>query len=96
MQLAEARFELRKVADRDWLILDHRYGSDDPRRTVGCVYEVEASEVEVMWMRDIPVALRYTTAFEALEDVRRFYARSGRTAGVARGGDQPASALAAS
>lgn len=78
-ELADARFELRKVAEREWLILDHRYGADDPRRTVGCVYEVDEYEVEVMWMRRIPLASRYMSPIDALEEVRRMESRNRAT-----------------
>ncbi|PVE95872.1 hypothetical protein [Microbacterium sp. TPD7012] len=78
-ELADARFELRKVAEREWLILDHRYGAEDPRRTVGCVYEVDEYEVEVMWMRRIPLASRYMSPIDAFEEVRRMESRSRAT-----------------
>ncbi|MDZ4045581.1 MAG: hypothetical protein U1E32_07355 [Rhodoglobus sp.] len=78
-ELAQARFELRKVAEKDWLILDHKYEADDPRRTVGCVYEVDPYEVEVMWMRTLPVATRYMSPVEALDDVRRLHEQSRST-----------------
>lgn len=78
-EVPDARFELRKVAEQEWLILDHRYAENDPRRTVGCVYQVDVSEVEVMWIREIPVAIRYMSAIEALDDVRRFYETSRAT-----------------
>lgn len=81
-EFTEARFELRRVADQEWLILDHRYRADDPRRTVGCVYEVEGSEVEVMWTRDIPLALRYMSAVEALDDVLRCYTEEDRARAI--------------
>lgn len=74
-----ARFELRKVAERDWLILDHRYPADDPRRTVGCVYEVDQYEVEVMWMRSLPIATRYMSPADALDDVRRLHEKDRST-----------------
>jgi len=76
---ADARFELRRVAEREWLILDHKYATDDPRRTVGCVYEVEEYEVEVMWMRSIPAATRYMSPIEVLDDVRRLHENSRST-----------------
>lgn len=78
-ELPEARFELRKVAEKEWLILDHKYAANDPRRTVGCVYEVEEYEVEVMWLRTLPTATRYMSPTEALEDVRRLHDRSRST-----------------
>lgn len=81
--LPDPRFELRKVAAYEWLILDHRYEVNDPRRTVGCVYHIDESEVEVMWMREIPAATRYMTPIEALEDVRRLENHSRSTRPIA-------------
>lgn len=78
-EMAQGWFELRKVAEKEWLILDHDYGADDPRRTVGCVYEAEPYEVEVMWMRTLPVPTRYMSPVEALDDVRRLHAPSRST-----------------
>lgn len=71
------RFELRNVSETDWLILDHRYSSDDARSVVGCVYELEPWEYGVIWMRDIPVSLSYSMPTDALEDVVRFYRGEG-------------------
>ncbi|KJL26514.1 hypothetical protein RN51_00156 [Microbacterium oxydans] len=78
-ELTEARFELRKVAETEWLILDHKYEANDPRRTVGCVYEVDQNEVEVMWMRTLPVATRYMSPTDALTDVRRVHEKTRST-----------------
>ena len=75
----DPRFELRKVAEHEWLILDHRYEEDDPRRPVGCVYQVDDYEVEVMWMREIAAATRYMSPAEVLEDVRQLHNRSRST-----------------
>ncbi|GAA1542887.1 hypothetical protein HD600_000754 [Microbacterium ginsengiterrae] len=69
------RFELKKITDSEWLILDRRYGSDDARRTIACVYQVEPHLVEVVWLRDLPLAVSYMEAGDVLEDVKQFYAR---------------------
>lgn len=74
-RLPDPRFELRKVTETEWLVLDHRYRETDPRRTLGCVYRVDENEVEVMWMRDMAVSTRYMSPFEALDDVRRAHER---------------------
>lgn len=78
--MPDPRFELRKITDTEWLILDHRYAQDDSRRTVACVYQVDAVEVEVVWLRDLPLASSSMSAADVLEDVQRFYAprRAGR------------------
>lgn len=72
-EMPDTRFELRRVTEKEWLILDHRYAENDPRRTVGCIYELEPNEVEAMWIREIPMAERYMSAIDALDDVQRFY-----------------------
>ena len=77
--LPDARFELRKVTEYEWLILDHRYEASDPRRTLGCVYKVDEYEVEVMWMREIAAATRYMSPIDVLDDVRRLHDRSRST-----------------
>lgn len=71
---ADPRFELKKVTTSEWLILDSKYASGDLRRTIACIYEMSPVEVEVMWLRNIPLARCYNSAFDALEDVHRFYA----------------------
>ncbi|WP_137772167.1 MULTISPECIES: hypothetical protein [Microbacterium] len=77
--LPDPRFDLRKVAEYEWLILDHRYEANDPRRTVGCIYQVDEYEVEVMWMREIPAATRYMSPIEVLENVRLLETRNRST-----------------
>lgn len=71
--LPDSRFELRKVAEHEWVILDHRYEADDPRRTVGRVYQVDDYEVEVMWLREIAAATSYMTPSDAFDDVQRLH-----------------------
>lgn len=73
--MPDPRFELKKITDTEWLVLDHRYIASDARRTVACVYQLEPTDVEVVWLRDLPLAERYMSAFDVLEDVQRFYAR---------------------
>ncbi|MFK3677998.1 hypothetical protein ACI2IP_09705 [Microbacterium sp. NPDC090218] len=72
--MPDPRFELRKITDSEWLILDHRYDTNDSRQTVACIYQVDTSEVEVLWLRDLPLASSYMSAADVLEDVQRFHA----------------------
>lgn len=74
--MRERRFELRKITRTEWLVLDHRYVPDDPRRTIACVYVLDENEVTVTWVRDLPLRLAYQTPFDVLEDVQRFYQRA--------------------
>lgn len=69
------RFELKKITDSEWLVLDHRYRPNDARRTVACVYEMEPHLFEAVWLRDLPLGRSYMSAADVLEDVQRFYAR---------------------
>lgn len=72
-RVKDPRFESRQVTDDEWLIVDHRYGPNDLRGTVACVYRVEDGVVDVVWLRDLPLAGCYQTVFDVLEDIRRFY-----------------------
>lgn len=72
--MPDPRFELRKITETEWLILDHRYESNDSRRTVACVYQLDAVEVDVLWLRDLPLATSYMSAADVLEGVQRFHA----------------------
>lgn len=77
--MSDHRFELRKATDTEWLILDHKYASHDPRQTVACVYQVDTVEVDVVWMRDLPLANSYMSADDVLGDLLRFHATPDRT-----------------
>lgn len=70
--MPDPRFELKKITETESLILDHRYASDDARRTVACVYQLDDIEVEVLWLRDLPLASYYMSAADALDDLQRY------------------------
>lgn len=74
-RIPDPRFELSRITDTDWLIHDLRYRANDPRRIVACVYEYSPVEVEVVWLRDVPLAASYCSAFEALEDLTRLHSK---------------------
>lgn len=67
----DPRYVLRRITPSEWVINDHRFGADDPRHVVACVYELDPAEVEVVWLRDLPLAIRYSSPFEVLEEVER-------------------------
>jgi len=67
----EPRYVLHRVTPSEWVINDRRYEAHDPRHVVACVYEYADTEVEVVWLRDLPLAVRYTTPYEVLEEVTR-------------------------
>ncbi|MCI1019999.1 hypothetical protein HWD99_15320 [Microbacterium sp. C5A9] len=67
----EPRYVLNRITPSEWVINDLRYAADDPRHVVACVYEYAETEVEVVWLRDLPLAVRYANAFEVLAEVAR-------------------------
>ncbi|WEK60905.1 MAG: hypothetical protein P0Y60_16630 [Candidatus Microbacterium colombiense] len=69
--MTEARFELRLVAEKEWLVLDHRYEANDPRRAVGCVSQLDDGAVEVLWIHGLALPTRYALPTDALDAVRR-------------------------
>lgn len=73
--MPDPRFALKKITDTEWLIYDRRYGLNDARRTIACLYQLDPTDVEVVWLQDLPLAERYMSPFDVLEDVQRFYAR---------------------
>ena len=73
--MPDPRFELQKINDSDWLVLDRRYRPNDARRIVARVYQTEPHLFEAVWARDLPLPISYMEAGEVLEEVQRFYAR---------------------
>jgi hypothetical protein len=67
----DPRYVLRRITPSEWVINDLRFAQDDTRHVVACVYELAPTEVEVVWLRDLPLPGTYTTAFEVLEDIER-------------------------
>ncbi|MEE6390159.1 MULTISPECIES: hypothetical protein [Microbacterium] len=74
---------LHRITPSEWVINDLRYPPNDPRHVVACVYELADTEVEVTWLRDLPLAIRYGTAFEVLEEVERMQGASRATRPIA-------------
>lgn len=74
--MAIQRFALCRVTSMEWVIRDRRHAPNDGDGTVACVYQIEDDEVEVMWLRDLPLMSRYKTPDEALADLRRLHTRS--------------------
>lgn len=77
--MSDPRFELRQVTETEWLILDHKYAAHDARQTVACVYQVDTVEVDVLWMRDLPLANSYMSAGDVLSDLQRFHSAPDRS-----------------
>jgi len=75
----DPRFVMRRITSSEWVINDLRFAPDDTRHVVACVYELTPTEVDVVWLRDLPLRGTYTTAFEVLEDLERMQAPSRAT-----------------
>lgn len=79
----DPRCALRRVSRSEWVISDLRYPPDDSRHAVARVYELDETEVEVVWLRDLPLATRYGSALAVLDDVQRMLSVSRATRPVA-------------
>jgi hypothetical protein len=77
--VADPRFALEQVSATDWAVVDLHYPEGDHRRVVCQVYEDAPTEVEVLWRRDLPLALRYSSVTEVLSAVQRFHDTSRAT-----------------
>ena len=75
----DPRFVLRRITPTEWVINDLRFPADDTRHVVACVYEMAPTEVEVVWLRDLPLAIRYGSPFEVLEQVEHLQGTSRAT-----------------
>jgi hypothetical protein len=75
----DPRYVLRRITPSEWVINDRRFPSNDPRHIVACVYEFAETEVEVVWVRDLPLASRYCNAMDVLEDLERMQETSRAT-----------------
>lgn len=69
----DTRYVMNRLTTSEWVINDLRYPPNDTRHVVACVYEVADTEVEVTWLRQLPLASRYGSVFEVLEDVERLH-----------------------
>lgn len=75
----DGRFVLVQVSSSDWAIHDLHYPERDHRRLVCTIFEDAPTDVEVRWMRDLPLALRYSSVHEVLDAVARFQETSRAT-----------------
>lgn len=78
-RVPDPRFALANVNATDWAIHDLHYPESDHRRVVCRIYGDSPSDVEVLWMRDLPLALRYSSMQEVLAAVQRFHETSRAT-----------------
>lgn len=71
----DRRFSLRRITPIEWSIRDDRYLPGDARGVVARIYQVENYEVEVAWLRDLPLMRLYGTVYEVLDEVRRIHTK---------------------
>lgn len=71
-------FQLQKSTAITWLVRDTRYPPDDSRNLVARVDEIDSDEVEVTWLREYPLPLRYATVQGVLDDLASMEARTSR------------------
>ena len=69
-------YALQPTTTMMWLVLDLGRPLGDPRRTVARVFEIDADEVEVEWLLDLPFPARYSSPTAVVGDLQRREARS--------------------
>lgn len=69
-------YALQPTTTMMWLVLDLGRPLGDPRRTVARVFEIDADEVEVEWLLDLPFPARYSSPTAVVRDLQRREARS--------------------
>ncbi|OZB81598.1 hypothetical protein [Microbacterium sp. 13-71-7] len=67
--MTPTRFEMRRLTENEWLILDDSFDRTDARHTVACVSRVSAEQVEVVWLRPVAERIRYASVADVLEAV---------------------------
>lgn len=65
-----ARFEMRRLTESEWLILDDGFDRSDARHTVACVSRLSAEQVEVIWLQPVAERINYDSVADVLEAVR--------------------------
>lgn len=73
------RCAMHRVSPSEWVVNDRRYPPGDARHTVARVYELAPTELEVVWLRDLPLAISYDSAEALLSDVERLLSVSRAT-----------------
>ncbi|PRB04258.1 hypothetical protein [Microbacterium sp. MYb64] len=78
-----ARFEMRRLTESEWLILDDGFDRSDARHTVACVSRLSAEQVEVIWLQPVAERIRYDSVADVLEAVRSAPQQQRRAGGPA-------------
>ena len=72
MKTQGSRLEAKRVSSAEWVIHDHAYAENDPRRVVACIWEADPGEYEVTWVRRLPLPRWYDSVAAVLEDASAF------------------------
>jgi hypothetical protein len=72
MKKQGSRLEAKRVSSAEWVIHDHAYAENDPRRVVACIWEADPGEYEVTWVRRLPLPRWYDSVAAVLEDASAF------------------------
>lgn len=73
------RCAMHRVSSSEWVVNDRRYPPGDARHVVARVYEVAPTELEVVWLRDLPLAISYDSTEALMADVERLLSVSRAT-----------------
>lgn len=68
--MSNDRYVLQQLTPIEWIVVDTTRGPGDPYRTVACVYESDASEYDVIWLRDLGLPATWASPEEALRAIR--------------------------
>lgn len=68
-------FVLRRVSGTEWLIQDLSYAQTDARHVIACIEETLDGDVEIVWLREVPLPARHLTARAVLSDLRCWQTR---------------------
>ncbi len=71
-QESDPRFALIPMSAEAWAIHDLHYPDGDHRRVVCRIYQDTPADVEVLWLRDLPLAPRYPSVHDVLSSVQQF------------------------
>lgn len=72
MKKQGSRLEAKRLSSAEWVIHDHAYAENDPRRVVACIWEADPGEYEVTWVRRLPLPRWYDSVAAVLEDASAF------------------------
>lgn len=69
MEKQDPRFEVKRVSTTAWVIHDHAYDENHPRRVVACIWEAGPGKYEVTWVRRLRLPTWYESVPAVLKDI---------------------------